>query len=364
MRKFSSRPMPLRSRMRGLSLIELMVALALGLFLMAGLFALVASNSSIRDELDKASRQAENGRFALQKMSEDIKNAGFYGDFYNLPVPTAMPAPCSTSLAGLQAGLALPVQGYADVSSAVRTASLPCIPAADFVVGTNVLVVRFASPQIVAGMADGWTAVGTVAAGQIYLQSNVDTALFVGGGTGVPIADDFSLTNNSAAGSPKAPVYRYITRIYFLGPCGRFAAGATTCTAGADGGTPIPSLRMVELEAKAAGAQFSGASMAVANGIEVLEFDYGVDSSGSASSVSGALTRDPTFADLANTVAVRISLLARNSEVSGGYVDDKTYVLGSNYPLASPYTPADTRFKRHQFQMTVRVANTSMRREL
>ena len=371
MRKSNLRLVHSRPSIAGFSLIELMVAMAIGLFLVAGLFLLVANNSRTREEIDKAGRKVENGRFAMQRMSEDIKNAGFFGDFFNLPAPVALPDPCSTDLAVLQSGLALPIQGYADVSAAnLGVLGLGCIPAADFVTGTNVLVVRFANPSPVTGMEDGWTTVpATLGAGQIFLQSNMDSVVFAGGTSAAPAAAAFPLTNNSAAGTPLAPVYPYITRIYFLGPCGRIAAGQSTCTASADGGAPVPSLRMVQLEAGATGAVFSSPSVAVANGIEVMEFDYGIDSTysgGAATTTSGSvnsLTRTPTVSEFADVVSVTISLLARNAELSVGYVDDKKYVVGLHYPVAAPYVPTALNFKRHQFQMTVRVANTSMRRE-
>lgn len=78
-------------RSRGLSLIELMVSLTLGLFLIAGMLTLLARNSNTRSELDKAGRQFENGRYAAQRLSEDLHNAGFYGEFFAVPDPTTVP---------------------------------------------------------------------------------------------------------------------------------------------------------------------------------------------------------------------------------------------------------------------------------
>ena len=48
--------------MRGMSLIELMVALAIGLILVAGLATLFANSSQSGNELEKSIRQMENGR--------------------------------------------------------------------------------------------------------------------------------------------------------------------------------------------------------------------------------------------------------------------------------------------------------------
>src|SRR4051794_15048984 len=92
-----------RRHARGLSLVELMVSMTLGLFLVAGMLGLLARNSNTRAELDKAGRQVESGRYTAQRLTEDIHNAGFYGEFYGLPTPgtgsfpTTFPDVCSTT---------------------------------------------------------------------------------------------------------------------------------------------------------------------------------------------------------------------------------------------------------------------------
>ena len=66
-----------------------------------------------------------------------------------------------------------------------------------------------------------------------------------------------------------------------------------------------------------------------------------------------------TVAQLMNVVAVKIYVLARADKVSPGYIDTKTYSLGSTPPLG----PFNDGFKRHVFSTTVRLHNIGMRRE-
>jgi type IV pilus assembly protein PilW len=68
----------------------------------------------------------------------------------------------------------------------------------------------------------------------------------------------------------------------------------------------------------------------------------------------------PAAADFTSAVAARVHVLARNTEPSVGFVDSKTYRLG----LAGDLGPLNDAYKRHVYTGTVRVTNTSGRREI
>lgn len=66
-------------RQQGLSLIELMIAIVLGLFITAGMIQLfVNSNHSYRVQ-ENLSRLQENGRFALEFISRDVRAVDYWG---------------------------------------------------------------------------------------------------------------------------------------------------------------------------------------------------------------------------------------------------------------------------------------------
>ena len=202
-----------RHTSRGLSLVELMVSLALGLLIISGMLTLLARNSETRGEIEKAGRQVENGRYAIQRLSEDLHHAGFYGEFYDLPAGTSVPPdPCSTSLATIKTDMAFPVQG-------LTAAATPptCIDPADFIANTNVLVVRFASPALT--LAEGWVAgdLATLAAGVTYIQPYVEGVNFATTSSAPSAASLFPTAMVRGPGDvpATAPIYRYITRIYF-----------------------------------------------------------------------------------------------------------------------------------------------------
>jgi len=64
---------------RGFSLTELLVAMVIGLLLLAGLVALMLSSQKNYAQQDYSARLQENARFAMQFLSYDIRMAGYYG---------------------------------------------------------------------------------------------------------------------------------------------------------------------------------------------------------------------------------------------------------------------------------------------
>jgi type IV pilus assembly protein PilW len=340
----------MRKSQFGLSLIEMMVGLAVGMLVVVAVLGLIVRMSMSRSEVDRTGRQIENGRFAIHKLAEDLRHAGYFGEFSDLVVPDAGVLaldPCSTSAADLQALLALPVRPH----HAVATASRPtCIPAADFLDGSNVLILRFASPLV--------TAPGSLDADVMYIQTTTAGSIVARGNVSPPL-DTFTLTRQTAL--PGAPVpgeiRKYIVRIYFLSPCSQ-----TGCSSTADGGSPIPTLKMIELDGNGGTPRFS-APVAIAEGIERLEFDFGIDTDadGAPNRFTDCASDCTTGDDLANIVTATAYAVSRDSEPTAGFTDAKSYELGE----AGTYTPgtAAAGFRRHLYSSTLRLNNISMRRE-
>lgn len=63
----------------GFSLVELMVAMALSLILLAGVLAIFASSRTTYETTDRLSRIQESGRFALDSTVRDLRSAGYLG---------------------------------------------------------------------------------------------------------------------------------------------------------------------------------------------------------------------------------------------------------------------------------------------
>lgn len=334
-----------RSSQAGMSIMELMVAISIGFFLLLGITAVFVTSNRTYTDLARASKQIENGRYAVQVMSDDIAVAGYFGRFAgSLTVPGVLPDPCEAAvMATIRAAAAFHVQGYDAPASSPITA---CVPAANHVADTDILVVRRADSNV--------TATGALVATDVYLQANSDSTNSANPVIALGAAGNFPLLNRDAA--TVAPVRKYHVHIYFIAPCSIPTGGGTTCTGATDdGGTPIPTLKRMELSVS--GGALGMQQVSLVEGIENLQVDYGVDTD--ADGVPNSyLTVPATVADWANVVALRINVLARNLESSPGYTDAKAYDMG----VAGALTPAGA-YKRHVYNSVIRVVNPSSKRE-
>jgi type IV pilus assembly protein PilW len=342
---------------RGFSLAELLIAVSIGLLVLAGLTTLFVRNTRAQGEIENANRQVENGRYALDVISNDLANAGYYGEFNpgGLAAPSALPDFCATALADVISGLALPVQGL-DQSGA----TLSCIGEA-VAAGTDVLVVRRTATCIT-----GAAGCDAATAGVPYLQASLcQSELSQGAAQSYRLDTDTSkldrrqLNCTPAGGGTLAPFRRYLTHIYFIASNNK-------------AGDHIPTLKRAELDAGANGLTYT--VVPLAEGIQNLQLEYGLDN-GTADGIADAWSADPAtagacsaaacaVANWSSVVAVKLHLLAMNPTPSLGYKDAKTYDLGHDAAGAAiTYTPpTNDAHKRHVFQTVVTLPNPSGRR--
>lgn len=360
---------PRRRGQRGLSLVELMVSLVIGLLLLLGITSLIVQQSASRDELEKSSRQIENGRYAIQILHDDIIHAGYYSLYNSLPAPPAvLPDPCVTApltgAASLDEAMSLPIQGY-NAANPLPNSSL-CVQtyglsAANYKAGTPILVVRRADTT---SIAPPFTALDP---GAVYLQANPGNHVLALGQN----AGTFTLTFNTTTNNSVAPINPYFVHVYFISPCD-VPANGVSCQVAANGtgpddnNRPIPTLKRLELSSTAAGAA-TFSLVPLVEGIVDMQLAYGIDANGDGYPDNSYATFPANTTDWANVMSVSVNLLAQNTECSTGYADTKIYNLGGASEAASavgqtvaPCTNGD--YKRHVFSEIVRVINPSGRR--
>ena len=378
----------------GFSLIELMIASTIGLLILTAMVSVFVNSVQSRNEVDKSSRQIENGRYAVQMLREDIQLAAFYGDYFppkppSVAAPTwTTPDPCSLILNNMgMTGTNLPVgiYGYPDTVIAGATAETPpdgvhepsCL--SNRKSGTDVLVIHRASTTQLIIDADGNGAIDSNVTNEDG-SSGVSVAS-LNGGYYVQVSNcadtpaeaayvmakstaSFVLHGVKPAGVPPncmngglAHVRQYMVRIFYVATC-NVCTGLTADT--------IPTLKMVELTpgtsscaTNPAASCGSMTTRAIAEGIENLQFEYGIDTSGDGTPDS--FSAAPAATDWPNVTTVKIFLLARNTEISAGYTDTKTYSLASDGSTLAD-TPFNDQYKRHVYVAMARAINIANRK--
>jgi len=336
MSHFPLRRSPVRRHAGGFNLVELMVASAIGLLMLAGMATLFVQNNRTQVEIERANHQIENGRYAMQTLSTDLSNAGFYGEFDPTPLddPTTIPDICATTLDALRDALPLPVQGMNMPDADQASCLLDRKP------GTDVLVVR-RTQTCVAGTGN----CAPVADGGAFLQASLCyNSSELGSGDGRHhYSLDTNTTNltrhqrdcNDVAGTGTAAVVRrYLVHIYYIAN-------------NSEAGDAIPTLKRAELGGETA----LGFTIApLVEGIENFQVEYG--------SGGGVFDAAPsTVAGWRGIVAVKLHLLARNIDATSGHKDTKTYSLGSAVTIDAP----NDGYKRHVFQSQVLLRNPAGR---
>ncbi|MDE1947342.1 MAG: PilW family protein [Burkholderiales bacterium] len=359
--------MSARRPQRGLTLIELMVAVTIGMFLLIGLLSLTSGSMTSRMELSKTATQVESGRYALTLLGEEIQAAGFNGagtrDTYTQVAPMACPG-AATQLGYIPQPYAAGIPSSVPLSVYAPAAAPTCLD--HYKAGTAYLVVSRLSTVNPAPTA---ASVSTDTA-NAYLQVSTcatDTQPFVidnGGGA-------FTLLQKDCA--TPAPVRKVLYHVYYVSTCDDCSAGAADST---------PTLKV---------AEYVNGAMTVtplAEGIEDLQFDFGVDYNDPALGLVGTgnpscYTSNPAnppaaetalcpasvppygwassaLANWSNVVTVRIYLRARSIETSAGWADTRTYAMGLAEGAQGPFNDA---YKRHEYSAVARLYNLAGQRE-
>jgi type IV pilus assembly protein PilW len=369
-----------------------MIATAIGLIILTGLIMVLVSNIRSRNELAKSNVQIENGRYASETIKEDVQLAGFYGDYYPVSITPAIswnvPDPCTLVLANMgfappntyaswnaSTNIQLPVgiHGYTGSDSTPTCLS-------NRKSGTDILVVHRLDSSVITidanknGTADtnvSLTEGGT--ANTAYSSLAKGYYMQISQCSDGPAEAPFMMTHNTSlftlhqgtpVGTPSncmngglTPLRKYIVRAYYISTC-------NDCSGNGDG---IPTLKVAELSDDNAtcGTDPAGSCgtiqiRPIAEGIENLQIEYGIDSNGDG--VPDSYVTAPSSSDWQNVVATKIFILARNTEQSIDYTDTKQYSLSSDGSILSG-TPFNDHYKRHVYIVTARATNIAGRRE-
>jgi len=144
---------------RGFTLVEWLIAMLIGVFLIGGgLSIFVASRATTEDAFDQSELQ-ENGRIAMRLLTQDLKWAGFWGDYTGSPMATGRGVTLSSGSTVLAANDCLDNLGRGslppsvgtnrglwvtrvDSNRAIAGGAFSCIPVASRIANSDVISIK------------------------------------------------------------------------------------------------------------------------------------------------------------------------------------------------------------------------------
>lgn len=309
--------------LRGMTLIELMVALTIGLFLTWGAFEVYVQSKNNYRAAEVLTRLQENARFALESVEPDLRLAGYWG----------------SELVNAGSGVAITCDAVDVTPMVLRPAEpiaaadgaydLDCAPFSEARAGSDVLIVRHATADV-----------KTPDAGKVQLQADLDLAEIFSGGVPPP---DFG---------PTSQTRDVVFHAYYVDNASSFAGS-------------VPSLRRLTL----VGGGIENQEMI--SGVENLQVQFGLDTNG-----DGVVERyvDPDSAAVtegvagflpdARIVAVRLWLLVRSEESpSPAFRDEHEYLPldADEAPIVPGSALYPAQFQRLEVTKTIFLRNEAVR---
>ena len=354
------------NRQAGVTLVELMISLLLGLLIAIGLATLFAQNKRSFYQNEDLARLMEDGRFALQELARDIGMAGFYAE---LSSPSWQVDANLNGAADCRAAAAVTTNW---ANPGLRVSNAPFTVSWTYAVFPRGLD-GFTPEQASLAVANNATAATAAAefpclAGLANLQpgsdvvftkrvagASTDTALvgnrvYVarrGPATGVlALGATITASVPKTAGDPLENDWEYQPKVYYV----RNIPTDINLDGTAD--LDVPTLcRMVLNPGPAFGED------CIAQGIESFQIEWGVDTDGDGDANAYVSALDASLTNVAlpdpnEVVSARIHVLARSVRPDPTYTNTKTYTFADVV-----VDPADDAFYRRLFSTTVLVRN-------
>lgn len=304
----------------GMSLVELMVAMVIGLTLIAGVGRIYLGSKQTYRVQQAYVQMQENGRYGIQTMAQDLRRAGYMGGNGDINAingtlgPTTVADSCNTGDTTWGRMIGRRIFGIDDARTGYA-----CIPAsgAGAYLRGDVVVSRYAAP---------WEAT-SFDASRLYVRSSLFTGRIFAG-------SDQNDAANRVDQRPRRTA-ELLAHGYYIG------VSPVTCN-----GASIPALFQVYPDANG-----RPISEELVRGADQLQVQFGVGTNGSVAQYFDA----DNVPNWSNVISVRLWLLMRTDCPEIGYTDTKDYVMGDQIGL-DEYTPNDG-FRRQLYSSTVMLRN-------
>jgi type IV pilus assembly protein PilW len=341
------------SKQIGMTLIEIMIALLLGAFLLGGVIKIFVNAKQTYGMQEGLSRLQENSRYALEILSKDLRMSGFQGcssitdvtPTNSASAPIIAPTPTSIivgyngseaspattawspALSATLSGLATPITPGTDVITVVYGESCGGYLSANMASATADVPI---SGTNTCGIADGDAVlISNCSNADVFRASSGTTSLLIkhkdAANVDVPLP---AVCASPPCYRTTAEVFAYRAYSYFIRPgaSGEPALWRLDNTKATSGSNPIEMLE----------------------GIENLQILYGEDTD--ADGVANQYKTAANVTDMSDVASVRISILARTSE------NLASQTLTYDYNGNTANNPGDRRIRR-VFNATIAVRN-------
>jgi prepilin-type N-terminal cleavage/methylation domain-containing protein len=327
-------------RERGMTLVEVMVSITVGLILLSGIISIFISNKTAYRLQESTNVLNENARYALNQMQYHLRMGDHWGGVERDSIEVDAPLAALGITTTCTESNAISATGFVGIEGGA-TSPLDCIDDDDYEPNTDILIVRFGEPERV-------LSVDVVASTDIFIRTAVGRrgVIFQGSNLASLPADIYD-----AADPDPHPIanYRYMTVIYYIRQCASQDAGTPDVCDAADDSTPTLA-RLV----------LSGTTLVqedVVAGVEQMQISYAlldesVDPPNLEYKNATTIQANNEWAEVAN---IQVSLVIRAEEYDVAYVDNRTFAMYGGY-LYTPVT-ADRNFRRKLFNFSVQIRN-------
>jgi len=332
----------------GLSLIELLISMALGLVLMAGILQIFSASKRMFELTDDLSVIQEKGQLAIALLSENIRMADYWGGIESNAVQfgqtflSVSPGECSSQWLFKSDPALIGFEGSSSISG-ISTLPSACIENSDYVPHSDLLLVRYAGSK--RSISDAKID-NAKYKNRYFVRSELGSLayVFLGGNS-----KDALL---KIPASPFANNMEFHADLFFLRPCSHKRKGSCQ--------DQLPTLMRLTLS----GNRF--VQQALIDGVEQLQFDYGVDTSGNRK-VDNYIS-SPSINQWKDVISVQVTLVIRSTEADSSIDElDKVYELlgGDNEVLFHHVISEENRrYHRKVYRREVVIRNRIINKDL
>lgn len=342
-------------KLRGFTLVELMIAVTISLILLAGVTQIFISNKQTYRMNDALSRLQENARYAMHVLTSDLRMAGFVGCMDSTD-PSKFESTLNTPNA-YQFDFNNLLQGYEATGTNTWSPALDASFSAGVLTGTDVVAIKHMDGNGVAIAEKKLTATGQIhveptsafSEGDVIMLADCEKASVfqvtnmqsTAGGTRINVVHGNSAGYSPGNSTPQinnnfdldAKLARLVSTVYYIG------TGAS--------GQPALFRRTLNRTGSTAVA-FQAEELI--EGVENMQLLYGERTGGTTRFVAAN-----SVADMDAVVAIRLALLMKTTDTAATSVDTRTYDLAG-----TTIDPANEAVIRRVMTTTINIRNRGL----